>query len=110
MQTSLIITSPSDLQLLVKQAVVEALSQISLPQKIEPDSFPEYMSIEQTSQFLNLAVPTLYGLTSKRQIPFIKKAKKLYFIKSKLHFWLQEGNKKTRQKIEENERKNSRNQ
>ena len=72
-QNQVVVITPQELQRLIYDAVNVAVQQIRLPQKDDP--LPEYMSIDQASQFLNLAVPTLYGLTSKRQVPFIKKSK-----------------------------------
>lgn len=51
-------------------------------------------SIKEACIFLNLAQQTLYGFTSRREIPFIKRGKKLYFRKSELKSWLLEGKKK----------------
>ena len=56
-------------------------------------------SIPEASVFLNLAPQTLYGFTSNRTIPFIKKGKKLYFKKSALEAWLSEGRKATVKEI-----------
>lgn len=61
----------------------------------------EILTIEQASQLLKLAKPTIYGLTCRNEIPFIKKAKKLYFHKSELMDWLQEGRQKTNDEIRE---------
>jgi excisionase family DNA binding protein len=58
------------------------------------------MTIDEACLFLNLAKPTIYSLTSKRKIPFIKKGKKLYFKKMDLEAWLNEGKKKTFSEIE----------
>lgn len=58
-------------------------------------------SIKEACIFLNLAQQTLYGFTSRREIPFIKKGKKLYFRKSDLNKWLLEGKKKSKTEIKE---------
>jgi excisionase family DNA binding protein len=60
------------------------------------------LSLNEAVSFLNLAKPTIYGLTSKRLIPFIKKGKKLYFSQADLKKWLLEGKQPTRQEIENN--------
>jgi excisionase family DNA binding protein len=57
------------------------------------------LTVQEASEFLNLAKQTLYGFTSKNEIPFLKKGKKLYFRKSDLEEWLQEGKKKSRSEI-----------
>src|SRR5205085_8439297 len=42
------------------------------------------MTIQEAAEFLNLAVTTVYGLTSRNELPSIKKGKRLYFSKSDL--------------------------
>lgn len=88
MHQKFIITSPQELQSLIQTAVTQAVSQISFPQKVDP--LPDFLSLEETAQFLNLAKPTIYGMVSRKQIPFIKKTKKLYFSKNALERWLEE--------------------
>ena len=61
----------------------------------------EFLTIDQASELLNLAKPTIYTLTHKSKIPFIKKGKKLYFKKSDLIEWLNAGRRLTRTEIEE---------
>ncbi len=60
----------------------------------------EYLTIIQASELLNLAKPTIYTLTCRHEIPFIKKGKKLYFKKSDLVEWLNSGRKLTRGEVE----------
>lgn len=58
-----------------------------------------FLSIDEAASYLNLARQTVYGLTSKRLIPFLKKGKKLYFIESELKNWLLSGRKDTKEDI-----------
>ncbi len=55
------------------------------------------LSIDEAAEFLSLAKPTLYRLTSTRAIPFLKPAgsKKLYFKLADLEAWANDGRKKT---------------
>lgn len=57
------------------------------------------LTIEQAASYLNLAKQTLYGYTSQRLIPFLKRGKKLYFEPEALDAWLQEGKKQTQAEI-----------
>lgn len=57
------------------------------------------LTISQASELINLAKPTIYTLTSKGEIPFIKKGKKLYFKKVELLTWLTNGNKVTNEML-----------
>lgn len=62
---------------------------------------PEYLSIQEVSEMLNLAVPSIYGLCHRKKIPYIKRGKKLIFEKSQVEVWLKNGRQKTRQEIDE---------
>lgn len=66
------------------------------PHQSEASESPEQLlTINETANFLHLAVPTIYGMVSKREIPFNKKRGRLYFLKSELIDWIKEGRKKT---------------
>ena len=86
----IIVTTPEELENLIKTSVRKALSEQQAP--AEQDKL---FSIDEAAEFLNLARQTLYGFTSKRLIPFIKRGKKLYFRKSELEKWLSEGKRKS---------------
>ena len=58
------------------------------------------MTVEQVSEYLSLSVATLYGYTSKKEIPHTKRGKKLYFEKNAIDKWLFENNSKTNEEIE----------
>jgi predicted DNA-binding transcriptional regulator AlpA len=62
----------------------------------------EILDIKKAALLINLSVPSVYTLTSKRQIPFMKKqgGKKLYFRRSELLRWLDEGRRKTKKEID----------
>ncbi len=61
---------------------------------------PEYLSIEDVSKMLNLAIPSIYGLVHRKQIPYIKRGKKLIFEKTKIEEWLKNGRRKTKEEID----------
>ena len=52
---------------------------------------PDHLTVKQASEFLNLAEQTIYGYTHRKQIPFYKPHKKLYFLKTELEEWLRQG-------------------
>lgn len=60
----------------------------------------EILTIDQACMFLNLAKSTIYILTSKRILPFFKRGKKLYFKKSELLQWIEDGKKKTMKQLQ----------
>ena len=50
------------------------------------------LTIQETSEFLNLSVPTIYSKHSKREIPGVcKQGKRLYFSKQRLIEWIKSG-------------------
>ena len=92
----IIVTTQDELEQLIQTSVKKALSeQASEGSKSQNLLF----TVDQASEFLNLAKQTLYTFTSKRQIPFIKRGKKLYFKKADLESWLNEGKKATEKEI-----------
>lgn len=61
----------------------------------------EFMSSEEAAKFLNIAVSTLYKLSSTRSIPFYKPSGKLiYFKREELSAWLNNGRQKTKAEID----------
>ncbi len=61
------------------------------------DSKP--LNVGEAAKYLDMAKPTLYALTSKREIPHMKRGKKLYFNQQELDNWLKEHRKKTATEI-----------
>lgn len=58
------------------------------------------LSIDQAAEFLNLSKPTIYSKVSKNEIPFIKKSKRLYFIKEELFDYLNTGRNTTAKDVD----------
>ena len=58
---------------------------------------PDLITIEPASKLVKLAKPTIYGLVSRDQIPFMKRkgSKRLYFSRKELEAWIREGRNKT---------------
>jgi len=95
--SQVIVTSKDELENLIQSALRKILGEFgNYKSEQEHDKI---FSIQEASTFLNLAQQTLYGFTSKREIPFIKRGKKLYFRKSELETWLLEGKKKSKGEI-----------
>src|SRR5690606_40938517 len=66
--------------------------------EINSDADPsKLMTITEASKFLNLSKSAIYSKTSKRLIPFVKRGKQLYFIKSDLLDWLNKGKNDTQE-------------
>lgn len=56
--------------------------------------------LNETVLFTGLSKAHIYRLTSEKQIPHFKKAKKLYFKKSELENWMLENRVKTNKEIQ----------
>ncbi|WP_212592511.1 helix-turn-helix domain-containing protein [Sphingobacterium humi] len=55
----------------------------------------------EACQYLNLSKPTLYRKVSNREIPHIKRGRKLYFYVSELNSYLKKGKRKSLDEIQE---------
>lgn len=60
----------------------------------------DLLTVPQAAEFLNLAVPTIYGMISKKTLPFMKKSRKVYFSKKELMEYIKSGRNKSRDEIE----------
>ena len=63
-----------------------------LASTISPEVDEEFLTIKEASVHAGIAVQTIYRLVSIDEIPFYKKGKRLYFIKSELNDWIKKGN------------------
>ena len=59
----------------------------------------KFLTVPEAAQFLGLATQTIYGLISRKQIPCMKRQKRVYFSKSDLTAWIEAGRLKTRDEI-----------
>jgi len=60
-----------------------------------------FMTIREVSEYLHLSVASVYGLTSRREIPHQKRGKRLYFLKSEIDEWLKSGRQATIDELKE---------
>lgn len=75
-------------QLLEKLENIERLlQQKNLKEQKKAD---DVLTIDQAAEFLRLAKPTIYALVGRREIPFMKKSKRLYFSTNDLTQWLRD--------------------
>ena len=71
-------------------------------QEQTPTEQPEQLlTVQETAQFLNLTVPTIYSKVSKGELPVMKRSKRLYFSNTELMAYLKEGRKKSNAEIEQ---------
>lgn len=77
------------LLLAIKHSPVQSL--------LPPNVLPDLLSVKEAAKLVNLAVPTIYGLVGRNEIPFHKRnhSKKLYFSRHELEDWIRQGRRKT---------------
>lgn len=69
--------------------------QLSKNGNIEISYQDELMTVNEASEFLNLATSTIYSKVCRREIPVMKPGKRLYFNKKELINWLNISQRKT---------------
>lgn len=55
----------------------------------------ELLNVEEAAQFLKLSIPTIYSKVSRKELPVMKRGKRLYFSKSELFEYVKAGHMKT---------------
>lgn len=99
MNQNLVLITPSELQTLIQNAVNVAVQQLNLTQKAAPLSESKYLTLGQACAYLHIAPQTMYALTSKRKIKFIKAFKSLLFTQADLDEYLAMNRKETKHSI-----------
>jgi excisionase family DNA binding protein len=79
---------------IVQEAVQSALSTLQLQKEQPPEE--DLMTVKDVCNWLDMEPSTLYQKTHYKEIPYIKKGKRLYFSRAELKNWLSEGKKHTR--------------
>ncbi len=59
----------------------------------------ELLTVQDAANFLSLSVPTIYSKVSKRELPHMKRGKRLYFSRTELLEYIKEGRKKSNAEI-----------
>lgn len=57
------------------------------------------LNAEQAAEYLDMAKATIYVLTHKREIPHVKRGKRIFFYKDELDSWVGEKRQKTANQI-----------
>ena len=90
--------SVTEVRKMLREEVQAVIKDIQLPQAVE--EINELLSIQEVAKFINMAVPSVYGLVHFKKIPHIKRGKRLIFEKKQIIDWLQSGRQKTLQDIQ----------
>lgn len=65
---------------------------LSGPPRPDPE---EFLSVKEAANFLKFSVNTMYNIIHDKRIPFMKSAKKCYFLKADLVKYLKQGRGKS---------------
>jgi excisionase family DNA binding protein len=90
--------SPSELENLILRVLSRVINQNSFDCK---DQVKELLNIEEACELLSIKKPTLYQKVSRREIPFLKRSKILYFKREDLIKYLEKGRVKSVYEIQE---------
>jgi excisionase family DNA binding protein len=85
---------------LIQSSVRMVLKETSLQTIGTTDQPEQLLTIQDAAKFLNLTVPTIYSKVSKRELPVMKRSKRLYFSRIQLMEYVKEGRKKSNAEIE----------
>lgn len=75
--------------------------ELLLSEHQSPQEKDSIFNVTQAAAFLHLSVSSLYVKVCKREVPFNKRGKRLYFYKAELDEWVRKGRKKTLAEIQE---------
>ena len=64
-----------------------------------PKDTDEIMTVQQLSDYLTIARQTIYGKCSSKEIPYYKRGKRLYFKKSEINNWINNGIRYTKEEL-----------
>ncbi len=76
------------------------LLDIKHPPFQETKNSEKLLTVKEAAEFLNLTVPTIYTKTSKGELPFMKRGKRLYFSSTELTDYIKKGRIKTNLELE----------
>jgi excisionase family DNA binding protein len=88
----------SELEVLIENSVRKIIIEY-LPKDPLQDK-EELLTVKQAADFLSLSVQTIYGAIHRKQLPYMKRRKRCYFLKKDLIDYLKAGRRKTSVEIE----------
>lgn len=97
MQKTILVTQ-DELESIVKNCMLSCLSHLPAVEKASDQDV--IMTINEAALLLKLSVSTVYTLVSKKELPFMKKRKRLYFSRQELIDYLMTGKKVRKKEFE----------
>jgi excisionase family DNA binding protein len=97
MEGIIITIEKEELENIISKAVESALFQAGfIREQNELENENEFiMKSPDLCKYLKMKISTLYQLTHKKEIPFSKRGKTIYFIKDEIDKWLSDGKQET---------------
>jgi excisionase family DNA binding protein len=90
----------NELETLIQHSVERAMRTVHQTEPIDKDD--QLLTVDGAAELLDCTKPTIYQKTSKGELPFMKRGKKLYFLKKDLIDYLKAGRNKTNAEIASN--------
>jgi len=69
------------------------------PSAVNEAQKEKLLTVKEAAAFLKLKIPTIYSKVAKRELPVLKRGKRLYFSDSELSEYLKGGRRKTQEEI-----------
>ena len=85
---------------IVKEALADAGANPSRNRMAGSNDNEQMVKIDEAAKIVGLAVNTIYDKTHRREIPFYKKGKRIYFRESELLAWIEKGRMMTQDEID----------
>jgi len=85
----------NELEALIQNSVERAISAHENKHVDPSEQLEQLFTIQQAADFLSLAVPTIYSMVSRSELPYMKRSKRLYFSRVELINYVKQGRKKT---------------
>ena len=82
----------------ISEKVSENIIKSMNPSK--PSDEDVFVCIDETVKMVHLSKATIYGLTHRKEIPFHKRGKRLYFLKSEILDWIKSGKQESKSELE----------
>lgn len=86
--------SISELEALIQKTIERALNS---NHQVQDETKEVFLNISEAAAFLNLSVTTLYSKVCKKELPVMKRGKRLYFSNKELEAYLKAGRKETKE-------------
>ncbi|WP_419211126.1 helix-turn-helix transcriptional regulator [Maribacter sp. X9] len=88
MKKEVYMLSGKGIKFLAKE-IAKHLNEVSNPQIHNTEDI--FLNIEETADLIHLSRYTIYSLVNKNTIPYHKRGRRLYFLKSEILTWLKNG-------------------